>query len=250
MKFFLFIAILVCLLAASSAKKESASKNTILVIFPHSDDETAIAAILAKYAPTTKIQIIFTVNPPNDTIIPIRQQEGICSCEKLGIEKPIFLPYDRLDGRDGPREYFKRINALKSDLKKRIEDINPDIIITHGPEGESGHFEHRITGSIVTEVVLREGWYEKYPVYYFAEPTIKTDEEQLGSSGEVDIKYLNVAIKYSLGDEKKSIESYKCHQSQFNQIKHHIDVKLADTANITFFRKLHIDFQKRKNFFN
>jgi len=99
-------------------------------------------------------------------------------------------------------------------------------------------------------VVLREGWYEKYPVYYFAEPTIKTDEEQLGSSGEVDIKYLNVAIKYSLGDEKKSIESYKCHQSQFNQIKHHIDVKLADTANITFFRKLHIDFQKRKNFFN
>jgi LmbE family N-acetylglucosaminyl deacetylase len=249
MKFLLAIPILVFLLTALPGKKVSVNRHTILVIFPHSDDETAIADVLAKYAPGNKIQIIYTVNPPNDSIIPIRQKEGICSCEKIGLEKPIFLPYDRLDGRDGPREYFKRIRGLKNDLKKLIEQIDPDIIITHGPEGESGHYEHRITGSIVTELILREGWYEKYPVYYFAEPTIKTDTEQPGGTGEVAGEYLNVAIKFSPEDEKKSIESYKCHQSQFEQIKHHIEVKLADTANIAYFRKLHIDFHKRDDFF-
>ncbi|MEJ8843456.1 PIG-L family deacetylase [Lacibacter sp. H375] len=249
MKFLLALPILLCLIATIPGKKKSTNKNTILVIFPHSDDETAIAHVLARYAPGNKIQIIYTVNPPNDSIIPIRQKEGICSCEKIGIEKPIFLPNDRLDGRDGPREYFKRINALKTDLKKLIEQINPNIIITHGPEGESGHYEHRITGSIVTELILREGWYDKYPIYYFAEPTIKTNVEQLSGTGEVDGKYLNVAIKYSLEDENKSIESYKCHQSQLELIKDHIHIKLADTVNIAYFRKLHIDLQKRNDFF-
>lgn len=247
MKLFLILAGVAFLFTTDPVKKKDVlNQKTILVIFPHSDDETAIGEILARYAPANKIQLIFIVNPPNDTIIPVRQKEGICSCEKLGIEKPIFLPYDRLDGRDGPREYFTRINALKKDLKKKIELINPDIIITHGPDGESGHFEHRITGAIVTEIILKEGWYAKYPVYYFAEPTIKNDEH---GTGEVDSKYLPIAIPFSDENEKKSIEAYKCHKSQFNQIKHHIDIKLADTTNIAYFRKLHLDLTPRKDFF-
>lgn len=247
MKLLLYLLCLMSWLGASPHQKERTTKHTILLIFPHSDDETAIGDVLAKYARTSKIQIIYTVNPPNDTIIPVRQKEGICACQTLGIEKPIFLPYDRLDGRDGPREYFKRTNALKKELKKQIEQINPDIIITHGPDGESGHFEHRITGAIVTEIVLQEGWYEKYPIYYFAEPTIKTVPP---GNGEVEITYMNVAIKFSLEDEKRSIESYKCHQSQFDLLQEHIDAKLADTANIAYFRKLHIDFKKRSDFFH
>ncbi len=248
MKRFLYLTCLIFLFASFENRNITTNKKTILLIFPHPDDEVAIGNVLAKYAQTNKIQIIFTVNPANDTIIPIRQKEGICSCEKLGIEKPIFLPYDRLDGRDGPREYFKRINALRKDLKERIEQINPDMIITHGPDGESGHFEHRITGSIVTQIILREGWYEKYPIYYLAEPTSSDETENKGTS-EVDMKYLNVSIKFSDEDEKKSIQAYECHQSQFNQIKHNIEEKLKDTTNIRYFRKLYLGSDHKTDFF-
>ncbi len=246
MKLFLFLTTVIFLFASFD---NTANKKTILIIFPHPDDETAIGDVLARYASTHTIQIIFAVNPPKDTIVPIRQKEAICSCEQLGIEKPIFLPYDRLDARDGPREYFNRINALNLDLKKRIEQINPDIIITHGPDGESGHFEHRIIGSLVSQIILREGWYEKYPIYYLAEPTFKTDEEQKGGTSEVDMKYINVSIKYTDEDEKKCIKAYACHKSQYNQLEHHIAEKLADTTNTTYLRKLHVSFDHRTDLF-
>ena len=249
MKLSLCLISLIFLSGSFEKNNNTADKKNILVIFPHPDDETAIGDALAKYSATCKIQIIYAVNSPKDTNMLARQNEGICSCKELGIEKPIFLTYDRLDGRDGPREYFNRINALKLDLKKRIEQINPDIIITHGPDGESGHFEHRIVGSIVTQIILREGWFEKYPVYYLAEPTINTEEEQMGGTSEVDKKYINVSISYSDEDERKCIKAYECHISQLNQIKHNIAEKLADSSNTTYFRKLHVSFDHRNDFF-
>lgn len=239
---------MIFLFPSSENKNVTTDNKTILVIFPHPDDETAIGDVLAKYASTSKIQIIYTANSLKDTTRITRQNEALCSCNALGIEKPIFLTHDRLDGRDGPREYFIRINALRQDLKNRIEQINPDLIITHGPDGESGHFEHRITGSLVTQIILREGWYEKYPVYYLAEPT-NADETQNKGTSEVDAKYLNVSIKFSDEDEKKCIKAYECHQSQSNLIKHNIEEKLADTTNITYFRKLYLGFDHRIDFF-
>ncbi|MBK8415121.1 MAG: hypothetical protein IPL22_11940 [Bacteroidetes bacterium] len=51
-------------------------------------------------------------------------------------------------------------------LKKHIELLQPDVLITFGPDGEYGHSEHIVTSAVVQEVLLREGWVEKYPLFF------------------------------------------------------------------------------------
>lgn len=86
------------------------------------------------------------------TIIRIREAECKCSCAKLGIGAPILLRFhDGMGVKTGVGEYFKQTKALKDSLKTRINAIKPDLIITFGPDGDTGHPDHRIIGDIVTD---------------------------------------------------------------------------------------------------
>jgi LmbE family N-acetylglucosaminyl deacetylase len=53
-------------------------------------------------------------------------------------------------------------------LTKGINDIHPNLIITFGPDGDTGHSDHRIIGNMVTEIILREAWVDRFPLYYLA----------------------------------------------------------------------------------
>ena len=60
MKLFLILTSVAFLFTTAPVQKKDVFKQkTILVIFPHSDDETAIGEILARYAPANKIPIDF-----------------------------------------------------------------------------------------------------------------------------------------------------------------------------------------------
>lgn len=49
-------------------------------------------------------------------------------------------------------------------LKEKIASINPDFILTFGPDGDTNHAEHIVTGAADTELLLRESWVDKYPL--------------------------------------------------------------------------------------
>ncbi len=55
-----------------------------------------------------------------------------------------------------------------SALRSHLDTLLPDSVFTLSPDGEYGHPEHIIVGSAITELLLREGWVEQYPLYYFA----------------------------------------------------------------------------------
>jgi LmbE family N-acetylglucosaminyl deacetylase len=74
----------------------------------------------------------------------------------MGIEPPVFLSIDRLDTKIGVRNYFNAHKQLLDSLIQRIATINPDIIITFGPDGDSHHAEHIVVGSAVTEFSLQK----------------------------------------------------------------------------------------------
>ncbi len=83
----------------------------------------------------------------------------------MGIEPPIFLSVERLDTKIGVRNYFDAHKKLRSALEENIATINPNFIITFGPDGDTHHSEHIVIGSAVTQVLLQQGWMEKYPLY-------------------------------------------------------------------------------------
>ena len=244
-----------------SYSKGQEKNKSILAVFPHSDDETAMGVVLAKYTSQYKIFILYIVDnvdtsgvditPEGDSINHIKIAEAKCACTKLGVE-PIFLGLGRLDARKGLGAYFTKIKKFKSVLTKKIEELNPSVIITFGPDGESGHYEHQIVSNITTEIILYNGWVERYPLYYIGWPKEKKPIEQLEGTGEVNKRYLTVTIHYTEEDEAKALESYKCYKNQFSpeDFQEWKDEHDADKSNIYYFRQFAVTNKTKKDLFD
>ena len=223
------------------------SSKTLLAIFPHPDDESALAEVLAKYARMGyKVQLIIATDgkdgtrvtkiPAGDSLGNLRKEESRCACKILGIEPPIFLSIDRLDTKIGVGNYFREHREFLDTLKKLLPQINPEFIITFGPDGDTHHSEHIVTGAAVTELLLREGWVDRYPLYYLA---WSKHVGEMFDLGYVDEQYFNVKIAYTQEEENKALEIMPCYVTQFtaDEIKEDRERKTGDTNNVIYFRR-------------
>ncbi len=248
-------------LIALTSFSQPHSPKTIVGVFAHPDDENMVGSVLAKCAKEGyKVYVIIATDgkygtrvtkiPEGDTLGAIRQQESICACKKLGIEPPIFLSLDRLDTKNGVRSYLNNHKRLLVELKRYIDSLQPAILITFGPDGEYGHSEHIVVGASVTELLLKESWVEKYPLYFLAwKKEQVTDDEDLSYVAD---QYLDVEISYSDEDQQKSFEASTCYISQFTaeEIKDSMDKQKMDKKNIVPFRKFYLPSKKKiKNSF-
>jgi len=222
-------------------------KRTILFVGAHPDDETAISEVLTKYARLgNKVFVIVATDgkggtrvtkiPEGDSLGAIRRTESICGCKTLGIEPPIFFGIERLDTKIGTGNYFKEHQRFMDSLKVRIPSIDPDIIITAGPDGDTHHSEHIVVGAAVTELLLAEGWVEKYPLYHFE---WKKGVESVDPGSYMDEQYVNVKVSYTAEDERKAIEALHCYVTQYTpeEFREEAERKLKDTSNTIYFRK-------------
>ena len=223
------------------------SPKTFLAIFPHPDDESAIGEVLAKYADLGyKVQLIIATDgkdgtrvtkiPPGEVLGSMRKDESRCAARKLGIEEPIFLGIERLDTKIGVGKYFGEHKKLSEHLKEKISAIDPEFIVTFGPDGDTSHSEHIVAGAAVTELLLREGWVDKYPLYYLA---WTKEQGRLFDLGYVDNQYLNVKIEYTQEAEDKALEMMPCYVTQYtaDELKEDRQKKLVDASNAIHFRK-------------
>jgi len=166
----------------------------------------------------------------------IRKNESACGCKTLGLEPPVFLGIERLDTKIGVGKYFKAHQQFADSLKMKIPLINPDVIITAGPDGDTHHAEHIVVGAAVTELLLAEGWVEKYPLYYFA---WKKGAASVDDLAYMDEQYINVEVRYTPEDENKAIEALHCYITQYTpeELKEEAERKLKDTTNTIYFRR-------------
>jgi LmbE family N-acetylglucosaminyl deacetylase len=236
------------------------NNKTLLAVFPHPDDDAAIAEVLIKYARQGYIvQLIIATDgkygtrvtkiPEGDSLGSARKEETRCACKIMGIPAPIFLGIDRLDTKIGVRNYFNEHKKLLDTLKMLIPIIQPDVIITFGPDGDSHHSEHIVTGATVTELLLQEGWVEKYPLYYIA---WTKEMGEMADLGYVHEKYFNIKIDYSNDDELKGLEAMKCYITQFTaeEIKEDYDKKVKDPNNYIHFRRFVVQKGLKNDFFD
>jgi len=259
MRIFLMF-IIICLTLDFAASGQT-NKKTILGIFPHPDDENMIGAVLAKYsrlghnvfiiiATDGKDGTRVTKIPAGDSLGLIRQQETICACEKLRINPPIYLHIDRLDTKFGVRPYLNGRKKTMQELKKYIDKINPDLLLTFGPDGEYGHSEHIVTGAMVTELLLKEGWVDKYPLYFPVD--IKEDVIDDDELSYIDEKYINLKVIYSDEDEQKMIEAANCYVTQFTpeETKELTDLVTKNKLNTKYFRRFIVSQKTRTEFWD
>jgi LmbE family N-acetylglucosaminyl deacetylase len=226
---------------------QPAKQKTLLAIFPHPDDESAIAEVLIKYRGLGyNVQLIIATDgkdgtrvtkiPAGDSLGKLRKEETRCACRIMGITEPVFLGIERLDTKIGVGKYFGEHKRFLDTLKILIPKMKPDIILTFGPDGDTHHAEHIVAGTTITELLLQEGWVEKYPLYYVA--WTKEQGEML-NLGYVNDKYLNVKIDYTQEQEIKALDIMPCYVTQYtpDELKQDREKKLADKNNVIHFRR-------------
>ena len=125
------------------------SKPTLMAVFAHPDDEAfGTGGTLTKYAAEgcdvylvtatrgeageiAEPDLATTANLPY-----VREQELRCACQTYGIHPPRFLDY--VDGQLPIAHQGQAVGKLV----RIIRELQPQILVTFGPDGIYGHYDH------------------------------------------------------------------------------------------------------------
>jgi len=151
----------------------------VLTIIAHPDDETMLSggtlALFARagaevhYLSATRGEGGETGEPPvcsRQELGAIREQEMRCAVQTLGGVGVEFLKYvDPLVGEnDELHPYTDDFDGLVANIIQHIQRLQPDVIITHGSNGEYGHPAHKLTHQATRKAVELLG--DDAPIMY------------------------------------------------------------------------------------
>jgi LmbE family N-acetylglucosaminyl deacetylase len=211
-------ALLIGLIAVAPAY----AQKTVVGIFAHPDDERIVAPLFSRYAREGhNVYLVVATDggkgvtahakiPAGDSLVAIRAQETRCAARELGIHPPVMLGHP-----DAGLASFTALGKLRTDLERVIGELRPDAILTFGPEGGTGHPDHRLVGNMVTEIVQASP--RDIPLYYPGLPLEKMrDAPPARPSVRLTAdRHLNVRVPYTADDFAAAVRSYQCHQSQY-----------------------------------
>ena len=134
----------------------------LLAVFAHPDDEAyrpgGTLALLSRRGvrvhllTATRGQAGSCGDPPlcaPEELPAVRERELRCACAALGIEPPRLLDYqDGHLGEADPEEIVAQILGV-------VDVVRPQVILTFGPDGLSGHPDHVAIGRCAAEAFCR-----------------------------------------------------------------------------------------------
>lgn len=136
--------------------------KTLLAIMAHPDDESmGFGVTLATYGqnPDVKTHLITITRGQKGTLgdpklgvtrkmLPVvREKELRCAASKLGLDTITILNYE-----DGELPAVEETIA-QTHIVRLINKIKPQVVITHGPEGDYGHPDHVAVSGWVSKAV-------------------------------------------------------------------------------------------------
>src|SRR5882724_2555694 len=152
---------------------QAQSRRPVLAVFAHPDDERVIGPLLSKLAREgreTHLVIAtdgskgvrdFAHIAAGAELAAARTNEANCAATRLGVRQLhlVGLP-------DGGLASFDALGKLRSTLATIIDSLRPAAVITFGPEGGTGHPDHRLVGDVVTQIVQGDARYSNIDVLY------------------------------------------------------------------------------------
>jgi LmbE family N-acetylglucosaminyl deacetylase len=206
------------------------ASRTLVAVFAHADDESAAAPVLARYAREgVRVHLIIATDgaqggahtsiPRGAELARVRGEEARCATDALGIHAPILLGFP--DAQLGSyMEDPTRLFQLTARLQGELQRLRPDAVITWGPDGATGHPDHRLVSSIVTQLVRAGAPGAPERLFYVSIPA----EGFLAMNparGEPPLlipmaKYFSTRVPFSTADFEASRRSMACHKTQYS----------------------------------
>jgi LmbE family N-acetylglucosaminyl deacetylase len=196
------------------------SRYRLLAVFAHPDDETfrcgGTLALLAQRG--ARVQVLTATRgeagscgePPLCTpaeLPAVRERELRCACAALGIEPPHLLDYHdgQLAAAD-PEHLVKQILDV-------VNELGPQVLLTFGPDGLSGHPDHVAIGRCATEAYRRaEG---VAALYSLALPRSVAERLEMKRVQPVDDEAISLSVDVSPVWEAK-LAAIRCHATQLS----------------------------------
>src|SRR3954465_5802764 len=200
------------------------SGRPILAVFAHPDDERVIGPLLSKLAregrethlviATDGSQGIrdFAHIPAGPELAATRTKEAQCAANRLGVRQLHILGLP-----DGGLASFDVLGKLRAGLASIIDSVKPAVIITFGPEGGTGHPDHRLVGNVTTQIVEGDARYSNIDLLYPSLPTerLRTAPRASPTINGMAEKYLTVRVPFEHRDLVAGREEFGCHRSQY-----------------------------------
>ena len=218
------------------AFSQGAASKTLVVVAAHADDETPIAPILARYAREgVQVYLIIATDGgagagqqghiprpdgtvPGEELVRQRSEEARCASQALGIQPPILLgfPDGKLGDYIGDRTLIYQVTQR---IAEELARLHPDAVITWGPDGGTGHPDHRIVGNIATQLqrfgapgVPERVFYMNLPVEGMRAMNPPRPEPPLVVP---QAKFFTVRVPFAPEDLQATKRAAACHRSQF-----------------------------------
>ena len=200
----------------------------LLAIFAHPDDEMSVAPVLAKYA-AAGVRVYLAVATDGrlgtnahagiaagDTLASVRAEELRCAADRLGLQTPIaFGLHDQLKMAEGLEPHMQQIAELRDRVRRLFEELEPAAVITWPPSGWTGHPDHRMVSTVVTEVFQSRQWARPVQLYYPAVPIGRLPESHPTAGASMDPRFLTTQIAVTPQHYEKAREAWLCHRSQY-----------------------------------
>jgi LmbE family N-acetylglucosaminyl deacetylase len=214
--------------------------RTLVAVYAHPDDESAASPILARYAREgVKVHLIIATDgaaggqntsiPRGPELARARAEEARCATDALGAAPPILLGFP--DGQLGnysedPLRLFKLTQRLHEELQR----LRPDVLITWGPDGGTGHPDHRLVSAVVTQLVRTGAPGVSSRLFYTSLPEAAMKVVNPRGAPPLlipDATHLTTRVPFTPADLESARQSLGCHKTQFPA---EVMVRVAESA--------------------
>ena len=212
------------LVTVTPLSAQTQTKRPVVAVFAHPDDERVIGPLLSRLAREgreTHLVIAtdgskgvraFARIPAGPELAAARVTEASCAATRLGVRQLHLLGLP-----DGGLASFDALGKLRSALVAIIDSLRPAAIITFGPEGGTGHPDHRLVGDVVTQIVQGDARYSNVDLLYASLPTerLRTAPPAEPTVNGMTEALLTVRVAFDERDLAAGREEFACHRSQY-----------------------------------
>ena len=197
------------------------TSTSLLAAFAHPDDETfrpgGMLALLARRG--VHVQVLTATrggagalgDPPlcsTEELPAFRAAELRCACAALGLQPPIFLDFQ--DGRLAQVDH----DRLTAEILALAYTLRPQIMLTFGKDGLSGHPDHIAIGSAAAEAFRRAEYVST--LYTVAVP--RSLAERLGMTQIQAVPDETITLRVDVSAVwKAKLAAIRCHRTQLGQ---------------------------------
>jgi LmbE family N-acetylglucosaminyl deacetylase len=206
---------------------QAQTSKKLLAIFAHPDDEQTVAPLLVQSIENgVEVTLVtatdgrlgtneYTDYEAGDGLAAIRREELKCAAETLGVELIHLNYHDQLRSAEGYDGHIPHVRSLLKEITDIVERIQPDAIVTWGPDGASNHMDHRLIGATVTQVYTSRQWNNDMQLYFFGIPSDILPTKDAVIQRGTDRSLLNVQIPFEPHHLDIAYEALRCHASQY-----------------------------------